>query len=97
MVLAESGKVQRVGHVIIDPPDYVVAQINRPSAGSLKSSCSAEEEDFHFRDLRSSQESDAMGPSCLPAQSPHISISKSMTTRTGATSPLRSLLIIVRL
>lgn len=97
MDLAESGKVQRVGCVTIDPPDYIVAQINRPSAGSPKSSCSTEEEGFHFRGLRSSQESDAMGPGCLPAQFPHISISKSMNTRTGATSPMSSSLIIVHL
>lgn len=34
------------------PPDYIVAQINRPSAGSLESSCSAGQESFHFRGLR---------------------------------------------
>lgn len=30
-------------------PDYFVAQINRPSAGSLESSCNTGEEGFHFR------------------------------------------------
>ena len=38
------------------PPDYIVAQINRPSAGSLESSCNAGEESFHFRGLRLSQQ-----------------------------------------
>lgn len=31
------------------PPDYFVAQINSPSAGSPESSCGAEEEGFRFR------------------------------------------------
>ena len=65
------------------PPDYIVAQINRPSAGSLESSCGAGEESFHFRGLRSSQASDGMGPGCLPASFPHISISKSMNRGIG--------------
>lgn len=30
------------------PPDYFVAQINSPSAGSPESSCSTEEEGFRF-------------------------------------------------
>lgn len=41
-------KVQRLGLIMTDPPDYFVAQINSPSAGSPKSSCSAEEEGFRF-------------------------------------------------
>lgn len=60
------------------PPDYIVAQINRPSAGSLESSCSAGQESFHFRGLGSSQASDGMGPGCLAAPFPQISISKSV-------------------
>ena len=60
------------------PPDYIVAQINRPSAGSLESSCGAGQESFHFRGLRSIQASDGMGPGCLPTPLPHISISKSV-------------------
>lgn len=43
------------------PPDYIGAQINRPCAGSLESSCGAGEESFHFRGLRSSKASDGMG------------------------------------
>lgn len=65
------------------PPDYIVAQINRPFADSLESSCSTEEESFHFRGLRSSQASDGMWPGCLPTPFPHSSISKSMNGGTG--------------
>lgn len=65
------------------PPDYIVAQINRPSAGSLESSCGAGEESFHFRGLRSSKASDGLGPGCLPTLFPHVSISKSMNRGTG--------------
>lgn len=55
------------------PLDYIVAQINRPSAGSLEPSCGAGEESFHFKGLRSSHASDRMGPDHLPTPSPSAS------------------------
>lgn len=64
------------------PPDYIVAQINRTSAGSLEPSCGAGEESFYFRGLRLREASYGMGPACLPAWFPHISISKSMNRGT---------------
>lgn len=57
---------------IVGPFDYIVAQINRSSTDSLESSCSAGEESSHSRALRSSQERDGMGPSCLFAVSQHL-------------------------
>lgn len=92
--LVEKGKVQRVGRVKTDPPDYIVTQINRPSAGSLESSCNAGEESSHFRGLRSSQQ--VMGWGAWPSPrniSPHLH-QRVGEHKIRATSHLRSPLIM---
>lgn len=55
------------------PPDYFVAQINSPSAGSLESSCSTGEESFYFMGLRLAKTSDHMGVCFLTSPSPSAS------------------------
>ena len=72
--------MQRLGLVMTAPLITFVAQINRPSAGSLESSCNTGEEGFHFTGAVEVDQGKgwygglAVDPHCFP----HISIRKSM-------------------
>ena len=49
MGLVERGEGAKGSWCTGEGPDYIVAQINRSSAGSLESSCGTGEESFNFR------------------------------------------------